>query len=152
MHPEPPFSCTSYRIATDFRNTGPTDDRALIPCEYLSPRVCRQNDEIPDDLPPHPCREEQLGDGVTIRRLIEGDEIDPSVVMRWSKYVNEYASEVTPPPELPTRLEDSTVEQVENTDVSDCSTDEIVALLGWHFWHESGERELFRDDEPEERS
>ncbi|WP_135852220.1 hypothetical protein [Halorussus salinus] len=113
--------------------------------------MCSQNEAIPDDLPPHPCREEQIGDSITIEQLVEGDEIDLSVVMRWSEYVNEYASEITPPPELPTRFEESTVEQVEHTRLSDCSTDEIVALLGWHFWHESGEKKLFHDDEPEKK-
>ena len=113
-----------------------------------------QNEAIPDDLPAHPCREECLGDSVTIRQLVEGDEVDLSLVMRWSKYVNEYASEMTPPPGLPARFEDPTVEQVESTRVSECSTDEIVALLGWYLWHESDETELFQDgpEETEERA
>ncbi|MFC6736385.1 hypothetical protein [Halolamina salina] len=104
-----------------------------------------QPDAIPDDLPPHPSREGPLSEDTEIERLVSGDGVDSTVVMRWSEYVRAYASSITPPPGLPARFEDADVATVR---LSDCSPEEVVALAGWYIWHESDARDLFYESGP----
>ncbi|MFC7081512.1 hypothetical protein [Halorussus caseinilyticus] len=107
-----------------------------------------REDAIPEELPQHPSRDGTLGDDVTIGQLNDGDGIAGELLMRWSGVVNEYAHALSSSPEPPSRFEDSSVEEVRDVPIGECSTDELVALIAW-YWYQSGERESLFDGESE---
>lgn len=110
-----------------------------------------QREAIPEHIPQHPSGIEEVAEGLSVGQLMDGGGIDMSIIMKWAEYVNEYAYELTPPPELPTGFEDLTLSQVRDIPLSECSAEEIVMLIGW-YWYHSGENEaIFHKDNPEEK-
>jgi hypothetical protein len=102
-----------------------------------------QEKAIPEDIPQHPYEMENVNEDTTIGQLMEGVGVNSSIVMKWAGSVNKYAYELTSPPELPSKFEALGLDQVKETPLSECSSEEVLALIGW-YWYESGEnKEIF---------
>lgn len=110
-----------------------------------------QREAIPEDIPQHPIDTHDIADDFTLGQLMNGDEINLSIIMQWAGYINEYAYELTPPPERPAEFDDLTLSQVKDVLVSKCSAEQIVMLIGWYYYHSGENKEIFHKDNPEEQ-
>ena len=104
---------------------------------------------LPKQIPNHPTQGDENANDLTLGQLMDGDGIDMSTVMTWAECVNEYAYALAPPPELPSEFDQLSLSQVTELPVSSCSSEDIVRLVGW-YWYHSGENEsIFHKEHPE---
>ena len=110
-----------------------------------------QREAIPDQIPQHPSQAEDIDGEITLGKLMEGEKIDLSIIMRWAEAVNKYAYELTPPPEPPLEFEEPTPSEIKNVLVSEYSSEELVILIGWYWYHSGKNKYIFREDRSKEQ-
>ncbi len=104
---------------------------------------------IPDQIPDHPSEAEECADDLTLGQLMDGDGIDLSTVMTWAECVNDYAYAVAPPPALPSKFDHLSVSQVRELPVSSCSSEDLIRLIGWYWYHSGENKSIFHKGHPE---